>query len=131
MKLNSAGSRLLTVVNVVGTSSSYNNATNTLTVGFGYTADVSLTTVAVSFTSSMSNSNSYFFNTPSTSVTLTTPNNKLLTTFLSAKDILQIHIMGYFFLALMILAWIFVIIGVCFGQSAVGVEWLMVLQICY
>ena len=121
MNLNSAGSRLLAVTNVVDTSSSYNSATSTITVGFGYTADVSLTTVAVSFTSSMSNSNSYFFNTPSTSATLTAPNNKLLTTFLSANDILQINIMGYFFLALVIMAWIFVIVGVFFGQSAMGV----------
>jgi len=110
---------MLSTSNIIDISSSYDSSSQILTVSFGYTQDITLSTVSVGFT--QSTTSSYFSSTPSTSTTLTTPNNKLLTTFLADGDITRLQVVSYFFLGLVVLGWIFVIIGVMFGQTAVAV----------
>ena len=76
--------RLLQAAVITNQVSSYNTDTSILSVNFDYNADVELPTVAIQFTSSGSTStSSYFFDTPTATSTLSSPDNKLLTTFIT------------------------------------------------
>lgn len=85
-----------------------------------YSSDIDLTKMTILFTGS-SSTVSYFLSTPSSSTPLHSPNNKLMTTYLSPSQRHALTILSYFYLAVIALFWLLFIIAVVFHQTALVV----------
>jgi hypothetical protein len=126
--------RLLSSTDIISQSVSYDTGTNIASLTFEYNQDIDLTKKSIKFVASQSYtiaSSKYFYDSPSSVVTLSAPDNLLLTTYSSEEDISAARAVSYAFAAMIGLMWLFWLVSICYHQTASAVEFMLVAQIAY
>lgn len=119
---------------ITSQSVKYDPTTKLASVDFEYNQNIDLTKKEIQFVSSQNfaeNTTKYFYDSPSTVVPLSNPDNLLLTTYSSPEDIQTAKAMSFAFVGLIALMWLFWLISLCYNQTATVVEFMLVVQIAY